>query len=150
MYWLEAGYMKIINKKARFNYEIGETLEAGVVLTGAEAKAARAGSVDLVNSHVKIIKNEPWVVGMQIFPYKFADNTDYDPMRMRKLLVGKKELVILESKMKQGRLTLVPTALYTKGPKVKLEIGLARGKRKYEKREAIKKREWERSGGGGN
>lgn len=136
--------MKIVNKKARFNYEILEVLEAGIILTGSEAKSARLGQVDLTNTHVKFVGGEPWVVGMQIFPYKFADNTHYEPMRSRKLLVSKKEILTLSNKMKQGRLTLVPTAMYSKGPKIKLEIGLARGKKKYEKREVIKKRDQER------
>lgn len=142
--------MKVVNQKAKFDYELLERVEVGIVLTGAEAKAMRAGQVDLTGAHVKImtLKSggpvELWVVNMQIFPYKYADPKTFEPTRTRKLLVSKKELLMLETKMKTGRLTLVPTATYTKGPRVKLEIALARGKRMYEKREAIKRRDVER------
>ncbi len=145
--------MKVVNQKARFDYELGERLEVGIVLTGAEAKAMRLGQVDMSNAHVKIQSprskvqyKELWVVNMHIFPYKYADPKTQEPMRTRKLLVAKKELVVLETKMKTGRLTLVPTAAYTKGPLVKLEIALARGNKKWEKREAIKERESKRAG----
>jgi SsrA-binding protein len=81
---------------------------------------------------------------MHVYPYKFADEKNLTPTRTRKLLVSKKELVVLESKMRSGRMTLVPTAVYTRGPLVKMEIALARGKKVFEKREAIKKRDLER------
>jgi SsrA-binding protein len=142
--------MKVVNQKARFDYELLDRVEVGIVLTGAEAKAMRLGQVDLTGSHVKImtLKSggpvELWVVNMHIFPYKYADPKTFEPTRTKKLLVSQKELVALETKMKTGRLTLVPTAAYTKGPRVKLEIALARGKRMYEKREAIKRRDMER------
>jgi len=134
--------MKVINKKAQFDYELSDRVEAGVVLTGAEAKAARAGHVKLDGAHIKIdAKTEAYVVNMHIFPYKFASDEGYEPDRSRKLLIHMEELTILLSKMKQGRMTLVPTALYTRGPRVKLEIALARGERKYEKREKVQKRD---------
>lgn len=136
--------MIAVNKKARFNYELGERVEAGMVLSGAEAKAARLGQVDLGNAHVKILADGAWVMGMHIFPYKFADNEKYDPQKSRKLLLNKKELSALQMKMRSKRLLLVPTAMYTKGGRVKLELALARGKRKYEKKEAIKERDLER------
>ena len=138
--------MKIINKKAHFEYELGERVEAGIKLTGPEAKSARLGQIAMDGAHVKIMDGEAWIVNMQVYPYKYTDNEGYDPMRTRKLLLGKSELISLQSKMKSGRMTLVPTAMYTKGPKVKLEIALARGKKKYEKRDIIKKRELEREG----
>lgn len=136
--------MKIINKKARFDYEIKDVVEAGIQLTGAEVKAAKAGQVAMDGAHAKEAGGELWVVGMQIYPYKFADNEGYDPMRTRKLLLHQKELLALQMKMKSGGLTLIPTAIYTKKGFVKVELGLARGKRKYEKREGIKKRDEER------
>ena len=153
--------MRIQNKKAQFDYDILERVEAGVVLMGAEVKAAKLGQVDMAGAHVKILNSKfevpnksqiqnsktqaaAWIVGMQIYPYKFASDASYDPMRTRKLLLNKRELLALETKMKTGRLTLVPTAIYTRHNLVKLEIGLARGKRKYEKREKIKKRDLER------
>lgn len=136
--------MKIINKKARFDYEIKEVIEAGIQLSGAEVKAAKLGQVAMDGAHAKIIDEEIWIVGMQIYPYKFANNENYDPMRTRKLLVHQRELLALQMKMKSGGLTLIPTAIYTKRGFVKVELGLARGKRKYEKREGIKKRDLER------
>ena len=137
--------MKIINKKARFDYEIKDVVEAGIQLTGAEVKAAKLGQVSMDGAQVKIQNSkskiqEAWIFNLQIYPYKFADNADYDPMRKRKLLLHQKEIVALQSRMKQARLLLVPTAMYTKHNLVKVEIGLARGKRKYEKREVTKKR----------
>lgn len=138
--------MKIINKKARFDYEIKEVVEAGIQLTGAEVKAAKLGQISMEGAQVKITGDEAWVFNLQIYPYKFADSVDYDPTRKRKLLLNKDEIISLQSKMKAGRLMLVPTAMYTKHNLVKMEIGLARGKRKYEKREVIKKRELERAG----
>jgi SsrA-binding protein len=145
-----SGFMKILNDKARFNYELGERFEAGMVLTGAEAKSAKAGQVDMGNAYVKIKasefrnQREMWVINLHIYPYKYADNTNYDPARMRKLLVHQRELLAMESKMKQARLMLVPTAMYTRSDRVKMEIALARGKKIYEKRETIKKRDLER------
>lgn len=149
---MELKHMKIVNKKARFNYEISERIEAGIQLTGAEVKSVRLGQVNMDNAYVKIMpsrfrgQNETWVTGLQIFPYKHADNKDYDPGRTRKLLLHQKEVVTLQSRMKQARLMLVPTAMYTKSGFIKMEVGLARGKKKYEKREAIKKRDLERAG----
>ena len=142
--------MKIVNRKARFDYEIKDVIEAGIQLTGAEVKAAKSGQVAMDGAHAKIIDGEIWIVGMQIYPYKFANNENYDPMRTRKLLVHQKELVALQTKMRSGGLTLIPTAIYTKSGFVKIELGLARGKRKYEKREGIKKRDLERGGDGGS
>lgn len=141
--------MKAVNKKAQFNYELGERTEAGIELTGAEAKSAKLGQVDMGGAYVRIKPNqfgglEAWVTGLHIFPYKYADNTEYDPTRIRRLLVHQKEIVGLMSKMKQTGRLLVPTAMYTKGGRVKVELALARGKKKYEKREKIKKRDLER------
>ena len=135
--------MKIVNDKAKFNYELGERIETGIALTGPEVKSVKLGQVDMSGAHVRI-KDGAEIVGLHIYPYKHADNTDYDPTRSRKLLLHRREILGLLSKMKQGRLMLVPTAMYTKEGKIKLEIALARGKRKYEKREAIKKRDLDR------
>lgn len=131
--------MKVINDKARWDYEISERTEAGIKLTGAEVKSARAGQVKLAGAFVRMNNGELWVTNMQIYPYKYADNSEYVPDRPRKLLVRHKEMLAIMTKMKTGRLTLVPTAMYTKGPRVKIEIGLARGKKKYEKRGIIAK-----------
>ncbi len=139
--------MKLINDKAKFNYELGERVETGIVLTGPEVKSVKLGQIDMSNAHVKVQgsrfkgQNEVWVVGLHIYPYKHADATGYDPKRSRKLLLHQREILALQNKMKSGGLMLVPTAMYTKEGKIKLEIALARGKKKYEKREAIKKRD---------
>lgn len=138
--------MKITNKSAYFDYELGERIEAGIVLSGAEAKSAHKGAVDMGHAYVKIRPGqrrgqEAWIIGLHIYPYEHADNKSYDPERTRKLLLHQKELLALEAKMKSSGRTLVPTALYTKSGRIKLELALARGQRKYEKREKIKKRD---------
>lgn len=140
--------MKIVNRKAHFDYELGERIEAGIVLSGAEVKSAKLGQVEMGTAFIKFMNGEPYVIGLHIHPYKYALNVDYDPTKTRKLLLNKAEILALESKMKQSRRTLVPTAMYVKHGKVKVEIALARGKRKYEKRETIKKRDLEREMGG--
>lgn len=139
--------MRVVNRKALFNYEILETVEAGMVLSGGEAKSAAAGQVSMDGAFVRFRDNEAWIVNMHIHPYQYADNTEYDPVRSRKLLLSRNELLSLQSKMKQKRATVVPTAVYTRGPRVKLEIGIARGKKKFEKREIIKKRDLDREMG---
>ena len=142
--------MKVINSRAKFDYELGERIEAGVALTGAEAKSAKLGQIDMGAAYVKIRSSEfkgqkeAWVFNLKIFPYKYADNAKYDPTRVRKLLLHQREILALESKMKQSRRVLVPTAMYIRSDRVKIEIALARGKRKYEKRESIKKRDIDR------
>jgi len=144
--------MKTINRQARFDYELKDRLEVGVVLSGAETKSAKNGSLDLNHAFCKFRDGELWIYNLHIYPYAFANNESYQPDRARKLLLAKKEAIALQSRMKQGRLLLVPTAVYTKKGLVKIEVALARGKRKYEKREAIKKRDLDREmgGGGGN
>ena len=148
--------MKIINRQAKFDYELKDRIEAGIILSGAEVKSAKKGHVDLAAAFCKFRPGqfgmELWVHNLHIYPYPHADNTGYDPKRTRKLLIHKKEMISLQSRMKQARLLLVPTALYTHSGLIKIELALARGKRKYEKREAIKKRDLDRelSGGGGN
>lgn len=136
--------MRIVNEKARFDYEISNRMEAGISLTGAETKSARLGQVKLAGAFVRFKNGEMWVTNMQIYPYKYAQNAEYVADRPRKILIKKREMLSLFTAMKTGRLTLVPTAMYTKGPRVKLEIGLARGKKKYEKREAIGKQDAKR------
>lgn len=136
--------MRADNKRAKFDYDIEGTFEAGMVLTGSEAKAARLGQVAMDGSHVRFIDGELWIVNMKISPYKFANNPDYEPDRKRKLLLSKKEIQQLAVRAAQKRLTLIPVAVYTHGPKIKVEVGLARGKREYEKRESIKKKDVQR------
>lgn len=135
---------KIINRRARFDYQLLEKFEAGIVLTGPEVKSVKAGQMSLSESFVRIRDGEAWLHHAHINPYSFADNRDYDPRRARKLLLHKNELLKLEQQTKQRGLTIVPVACYTKHQQIKLEIALAKGKKKYEKREAIKKRDLER------
>lgn len=135
--------MKIVNRKAHYDYTILDRFEAGIHLVGSEVKSLRGGHAKLDGSYVKVIGSEIYLVGAQIFPYLYARPEGYDPGRTRKLLLHKKEIVSLKSKLGGAHLTLVPISWYTKGPLVKLEVGLARGKREYEKREA-KKREDQR------
>jgi SsrA-binding protein len=129
------------NKKARFDYEIIESFEAGVVLTGSEVKSARAGGVTLRGARVVIKEDGAYVIGMNIQRYKFDSNPDYVADRSKKLLIKKKEMIEIGTKMKSAGLTLVPVKLYNKGSLLKLEIALVRGKKKFEKREILKKRE---------
>jgi SsrA-binding protein len=127
--------MKIIHKKAYFNYEISERLEAGIQLSGAEVKSLIAGHASLEGSFARIIGSEAYLVNAQIFPYIYARPEGYDPKRTRKLLLHKKEIISLKSKIDGSNLTLVPLSLYTARGNIKLEIGLGRGKKQYEKRE---------------
>jgi SsrA-binding protein len=137
--------MKVVNKQAHFDYELGDRIEAGIVLTGPEVKSVKSGGVDLGAAHVKIRDTgQVDIIGLHIYPYAYAKNEDYDPKHTRKLLLHNKEIVSLESSMKQSRRLLVPTALYIKHGKVKIEIALARGKKKFEKREIIKRQDIDR------
>lgn len=135
--------MKIFNKKVTFEYDILERFEAGVALTGSEVKSIKSGHAKLDGSFVRLLDGQAYLINAQIFPYIYARPENYDPKRTRKLLLHKAELVRLRSKLEGANLTLVPLSWYTKGPIVKLEIGLARGKKQYEKREA-KRREDQR------
>lgn len=135
----------INNKKAHFNYEILETFEAGLVLFGYEVKAIRAGRGKLEGGHVLIRGGEAFLVGISISYYQEANTPKtYNPERTRKLLLSKKELAKLEQKGEQAGLTIVPIRLYNKLRTIKLEIALVRGKKKVDKREALKKRDVKR------
>jgi SsrA-binding protein len=133
------------NKKARFDYEILETFEAGLVLFGHEVKSARGGHVSLKGSYISFRGDGLYLISSLISLYKYAGQVkDYDPNRERKLLVSKKEFGYLAGKRQEKGLTLVPIKLYTKHSFLKLEFGLARGKTQYDKRESIKKRDLDR------
>lgn len=135
----------IQNKKAYFNYEIIEKIEAGIELLGFEVKSLKNGQGSLEGAHITVRGNEAYVINMQIPPYQ-PNNTpaEYNPLRNRKLLLSKKEILDLEKTEKQKGLTIVPLSVYNKGRKLKLEIAIVRGKKKYDKRETIKKRDTER------
>lgn len=135
----------ISNKKAHFNYEILETFEAGISLFGYEVKAVRAGRGKLEGGHVVVRGGEAFLVGASISHYQEANTPkNYDPERSRKLLFSKKELGHLETQGEQAGLTLVPIKLYNHGRNIKLEVALARGKKKQDKRESIKARDTKR------
>lgn len=136
--------MKITNKKAYFNYQISETFEAGINLYGAEVKSVRLGKADLTGSFIKIIGGEAYLVNAKIFPYQNALIENYDQNRTRKLLLHKKEIISLKSKMDGANLSLIPVSLYLKNGFIKAEIGLGKGKKQYEKRESIKKKDIQR------
>jgi SsrA-binding protein len=136
--------VRIENKKAKFDYSVVEVFEAGLVLTGAEVKSLRNGGGNLTGSRVLVVDDGVWVVGMNIAKYSFSNELEYDPQRRRKLLLKAKEVVAIETKRRSAGLTLVPLAVYNKGRFLKMEVGLVRGKKKYEKREVLKKRDAEK------
>ena len=133
--------MKITNRKAPFDYQLLDRFEAGINLLGAEVKAVREGHVDLTGSFVRIIGSEAHLVNANIFPYKYARPETYDERRTRKLLLHKKEIISLKSKMDGSSLTVVPVSLYTTHGLIKVELALAKSKKQFEKRESIKKKD---------
>ena len=136
----------ISNKKAYFDYEISDTLEAGIELLGHEVKAVRSGKAGIVGSVVKIYGGQLWLVGATIGPYQIKNTPkDFDPQRSRRLLVKKAEIVSLMGQVSSKNLTLVPIKLYNKKGLIKLEIGLGVHKKKSDKRDIIKKREAEKN-----
>lgn len=136
--------MKIINKKAFHDYNILETYEAGINLTGPEVKSIKGNRMSLDGSFVKIVGSEIYLVNAQIFLYPYTRPEGYDDKRSRKLLLHKKEIISLKSKLASTNLTLVPLECYEKHGLVKLKIGLAKGKREFEKREKIRRRDIDR------
>jgi len=136
-----------INKKARAEYEILDTYEAGLHLSGPEVKSCKKGQVNLKGSYAMVsARGIPLLIGCHISPYKPAQQVqhDYDPSRTRQLLLHKKQINTLIGKLKEKQYTLIPLAIINSGGLIKVELGLGRGKKKYEKRESIKKRDIER------
>jgi SsrA-binding protein len=135
-----------VNKKALHDYDILEKLEAGIVLTGAETKSAKSGGLNLRGAHMIIRDGEAYIVGAQISAYKSGhQGDDYDPSATRKLLLKRAEINRLIGKKEEERLTIVPLGAYiTKSGRIKLTIAVARGRKEYEKRGVIKKRDIER------
>lgn len=130
--------MKIDNRKAFFDFFIQEKFEAGINLLGTEVKAVRLGHADLTGSFVRIMGSEAYLVNANIFPYEYARPEGYDPRRTRKLLMHKKELIALKSKMDGQNLTIVPISLYTTSHLIKVELALGKSKKKFDKRKALK------------
>ena len=132
------------NRRARFDFEILDTVEAGLVLTGPEVKSLRAGKANLSDAYATIRSGEAYLVNAHISPYKEAGRDNADPRRERKLLLHRAEIRRWRGKVAERGLTLVPLSLYFKDGRAKVEIGLARGKRKGDKRRAIREREEKR------
>lgn len=137
--------MKITNKRAFFDYRLLEKFEAGINLYGSEVKAIRLGRADLTGSFVRIIGSEAYLVNAKVFPYQAGKIENYDEKRTRKLLLHKREIIALKSKAQTANLSLVPVSLYLKRGLVKVEVALGKGKKEYEKRESIKRRDIERN-----
>ena len=132
------------SKKAHFNYELLERYEAGIVLLGSEVKSIRNGKVSINEAYARVRGGEVWLINSDISPYECSALNNHEPKRQRKLLLKKREIGKIIGKTKERGLTLVPVSLYFKDGFVKVEIALARGKRKYDKRESIQKREADR------
>ena len=136
--------MEINNRKAKYDYEILDTIEAGIVLTGTEIKSIRLGKANLKDSYATIKHGEAILLNMHISHYEDGNRFNHDETRTRKLLLHKKEILKLYDKIRLDGNTLVPIKLYFKGNKAKILLGIAKGKKTYDKREAIKKRDIER------
>lgn len=136
--------MRTLNKRAPFEYYLLDRIEAGISLLGCEVKSIKNGRLDLTTSFVRIKNGEALLVNANIHPYPSGTPESYDPTRTRKLLLNRDELIAWETKAKQQKLTIVPTKMYTKGQRVKVEIALARPKRKFEQREAKRRRDIDR------
>ena len=129
------------NRRARHEYEILETVEAGLVLRGTEVKSLRDGLVNFKDSYATVRNGEPWLLGCHISPYSHGTDANHEPERDRKLLLHKRELSRLSGKISERGLTLVPLRLYFKAGRAKVELGLARGKKLHDKRSALRERE---------
>ena len=139
----QEGNIKIIsqNKKAFHDFEISERMEAGLVLLGTEVKSLREGRANLKDSYARVKKDEVFLYGLHISPYTHASFDNHDPERVRKLLLHKSEIKKLLGKTQEKGFSLVPLKIYFKDGKAKIEIALARGKKEYDKRESIKRKE---------
>lgn len=136
--------MKITNKRAYYDYEITGKIEAGINLNGAEVKAIKMEHADLTGSYVRIVGSEAYLINAKVFPYKYARPEGYQEDRSRKLLLHKREIISLKSKTDGANLSLVPISFYDKKGLIKLEVGIGKGKKKYDKKEAKKKADLDR------
>lgn len=143
----ETDKIKVIatNRKANFEYEILNRYEAGIVITGTEVKSIRDGKVNIQESYGRIVNDEVWVINSHINEYKYGNINNHEPLRNRKLLLNKREIRKIKQQLQEKGLTLVPLKVYFKGSLVKVEIGIAKGKKLYDKRESVKKRDIERN-----
>ena len=136
--------MNIVNKKAYFNYFIDSEIESGIVLKGTEIKSIKKGSINITDSFVRIKNNEAYIINMLIDKYDEGNIFNHEPTRERKLLLHKKEIKKLQELTSKDGYTLIPIKIYLKNNKAKLLIGIAKGKKLYDKRQTIKKRDLER------
>jgi SsrA-binding protein len=136
--------MKITNKRAFYDYEITDRFEAGINLNGAEVKAVKMGHADLTGSYVRIIGSEAYLINAKIFPYEYARPENYQETRTRKLLLHKKEIINLKSKTEGGNMALVAIYFYEKHGLIKLEVGIGKGKKQFDKKEAKKRQDLDR------
>lgn len=136
--------VSISNRRARFEYEIIDSYEAGIVLKGSEVKSLRAGKANLQDSYAVVKNREVWLLNMHISPYEQANQFNHDPIRTRKLLLNRSEILKLHASTNEKGLTLVPLKLYFKHGMAKVELGIARGKKLHDKRASIKERDVER------
>jgi SsrA-binding protein len=133
-----------VNKKAKFNYAVLESMECGIELKGTEVKSVKAGRFSFSDCYAKIDNKELWLAGLHITPYEFGNRFNHDPDRQRKLLVHSQELKRLQRKVREKGLTLIPLRFYLKRSMVKLELGVCKGKKLIDKREDIKQRDIKR------
>lgn len=142
----ESDHIKIVckNRKARFNYHVEDTFEAGIVLVGSEVKSLRAGKANLSDSYAKFKQGEAFLVEAHISPYEQSNRLNHDPLRERKLLLHKREIKKLVGKVTERGYSLIPLKLYFKRGKAKVLLGLAKGKKAFDKRDSIKKKDQRR------
>lgn len=133
--------MRIFNKNAPRDFAIEQKFEAGIVLLGQEVKAVKLGHADLTGSYVKLLGNDAFLINARIFPYAFARTDGYQETRSRKLLLHRSEILRLKSKLTEGKHTLIGISLYDKNGLIKIEIGLAKGKQKQDKRRDLKEKD---------
>lgn len=133
------------NRKATYNYEILETYEAGIALQGTEIKSLRDNGGNLQDSYVKVIRSEVWLVNCSIAPYRFGNIHNHEERRERKLLMHKREIIQLQRDTQEKGLTVIPLALYLKNGRVKVKLAVAKGKKSFDKRDAIKDRDEKRN-----
>lgn len=129
------------NRKAKFEYFLVETFEAGISLQGSEIKSIRAGQISLKEAYVQTDGEQAWLMSAHVAPYEQASHFNHDPLRPKRLLLHKREIRQLWDSVRQKGMTIIPTQVYLKGGRAKVEIALARGKKTYDKREAIKDRD---------
>ena len=134
----------VVNKRARFDYEISETLEAGLVLQGTEVKSLRDGRVSLQDAYADVQNGEVFLLNAHINPYDYGNRFNHEPERPRKLLLHRREIKRLIGKTQERGLTLIPTRMYFTHGKAKIELGLAKGKKQYDKRQELKRRSAQR------